>query len=504
MTGTTPFPRPGRRLSGRAGSFAIAAALALGSGPGFAQTPPLEDFAALASPDAKTSEAASRRLALVWKDGYASMVIDLARFFRPARPESAAEAAEEPAGVDEERAAAGAQGRLADPVAPRPRSTEALIRDRLLRFLSSRTGKSFGDDLKAWRRWSWTLPEDPHPEYPAFKGRLYARIDPRMASFFQSEVKPRIRLDEIDWGGVGVNGIPPLDQPKVVPAREAGHMGDRNVVFGIVVNGEARAYPKRILAWHEMALDTLGGVKLAVVYCTLCGTVIPYETVLDGRSFRLGTSGLLYRSNKLMFDAETGSLWSTIEGRPVVGPLAGSSMVLKYRPVVTTYWKEWREAHPDTTVLSLETGHARDYREGAAYRSYFSTDDLMFEVPRQDPRLKRKAEALTFIAGEGAQRTPVAIDAAFLKKNPVHMFEAAARTYVVFSTGAGANRIYRADDLRFVRATASAATAENGDAWKITEDRLEGPEGQVRPREPARRTFWFAWFSQYPETRLIK
>ncbi|MEO8501753.1 MAG: DUF3179 domain-containing (seleno)protein, partial [Vicinamibacteria bacterium] len=196
--------------------------------------------------------------------------------------------------------------------------------------------------------------------------------------------------------------------------------------------------------------------------------------------------------------------WSTIEGRPVVGPLADRPIVLRYRPVVTTTWKEWREMHPDTTVLSLDTGYERDYREGAAYRSYFSTDDLMFEVPREDSRLKRKAEVVTFIAGEGAERLPVAIDAAFLKKNPVHMFEAASRTYVAFSTGAGANRIYRADGLRFVRATASEAMAENGDAWRITEDRLEGPAGQTRPREAARRTFWFAWFSQYPQTRLIK
>lgn len=194
-----------------------------------------------------------------------------------------------------------------------------------------------------------------------------------MASFFAAMVEPRIRLDEIDWGGVGVNGIPPLDQPKVVAAADARYMGDKNVVFGMVINGEARAYPKRILAWHEMARDTLGGVKLAIAYCTLCGTVIPYETVSDGRSHTLGTSGLLYRSNKIMFDAETNSLWSTIEGRPVVGSLAQSETTIKYRPVVTTTWREWRAAHPDTTVLSLDTGHQRDYDEGVAYRSYFFT-----------------------------------------------------------------------------------------------------------------------------------
>lgn len=482
----------------------LAVALTVGSVRAHAQTPPLEDFAALASPDSKVAEAASARLAPVWKNGYASMVIDLARFFRPERPGSAPEAEEETAGLDPEQVASGLRGRPADPVASRPRTTEALVRERLMRFLSKRTGKSFGDDLKAWRRWSWSLPEDPHPEYAAFKARLYAKVDPRMALFFHSEVKPRIRLDEIDWGGVAVNGIPPLDQPRVVSAEDARFMGDRNVVFGIVVNGVARAYPKRILAWHELALDTLGGVRLAVVYCTLCGTVIPYETVVDGRSFKLGTSGLLYRSNKLMFDVETLSLWSTIEGRPVVGPLASSPIVLPYRPVVTTTWKEWREAHPDTTVLSLETGYQRDYREGAAYRAYFSSDELMFEVPAQDKRLKRKAEVLTFLSGEGADRTPVAMEAEFLRRNRVHQFEAAGKAYVVFSTEGGANRIYETGGVRFVHATSVEAIAESGEVWRMTEHALEGPAGAALPRVPARRTFWFAWASQYPATLLIK
>lgn len=380
-----------------------------------------------------------------------------------------------------------------------------MIRTRLMRFLSKQTGKTFGNDLKLWRKWSWSLPADPHPRYAEFKARLYAKVDPRMAAFFQAATEPRIRLDEIDWGGVGVNGIPALDQPKVVSAAEARFMGDKNVVFGIVVNGEARAYPKRILAWHELALDTVGGVKLAVVYCTLCGTVIPYETVADGRSFTLGTSGLLYRSNKLMFDDETKSLWSTIEGRPVVGPLADSSIVLKSRPVVTTTWKEWRAAHPATTVLSLDTGHQRDYDEGVAYRSYFSHDDLMFEVPGQDKRLKRKAEVLTFIAGADPSPVPVALDAAFLRKNPVHSFSAASVSYLVLTTEGGANRLYRIQpDQRFVRVSGAEVFDDRGRAWAIGEDGLKGPEGEECPREPARRTFWFAWFSQFPTTILIK
>ncbi len=129
------------------------------------------------------------------------------------------------------------------------------IRRRLLAFLQKQTRKSFGDDLNRWREWMWTLPYDPHPDYAAFKALVYGQIDPRMRAFFPSGVRAAIRLDEIDWGGVTVNGIPPLRDPKVVAAADATYLKDSNVAFGLAVNDEARAYPKRILAWHEMATD---------------------------------------------------------------------------------------------------------------------------------------------------------------------------------------------------------------------------------------------------------
>ena len=134
--------------------------------------------------------------------------------------------------------------------------------------------------------------------------------------------------------------------------------------------------------------------------------MIPYESVVDGRHITFGTSGLLYRSNKLMFDNETKSLWNTLEGVPVVGPLVNSGVRLRHRSVVTTTWKEWRRKHLETTVLSLDTGHERDYREGAAYRDYFSTDDLMFAVSKTDRRLKNKDEVVvTLLEGKDGTRS---------------------------------------------------------------------------------------------------
>jgi hypothetical protein len=196
------------------------------------------------------------------------------------------------------------------------------------------------------------------------------------------------------WGGVLQDGIPPLREPKMLAARDARYLADGDVVFGVEINGDARAYPKRILAWHEMFVDRVGGIDVAGVYCTLCGAVVVYETTVDGRSHRLGTSGFLYRSNKLMYDAETQSLWAMLEGRPVIGPLADKEIALPTREVVTSTWGEWRRRHPTTTVLSLATGYQRDYDEDAAYRTYFATDALMFPVPNEDRRLRNKQEVL--------------------------------------------------------------------------------------------------------------
>ena len=225
-----------------------------------------------------------------------------------------------------------------------------------------------------------------------------------------------IRLDEVDWGGVPPNGIPPLEYPAHLAAADAEYLDDDNIVFGIAVNGEASAYPKRILAWHEMAIDRVGGIELTIVYCTLCGTVIPYESLVDGQHIRFGTSGLLYRSNKVMFDHGTKSLWNTFEGVPVIGSLVGSGLQLTRRSMVTTTWGEWRARHPETTVLSLETGQQRDYSEGAAYRDYFSTDQLMFQVQARDDRLDNKDEVVVMLFDDptGGARHPVAESSPFL------------------------------------------------------------------------------------------
>lgn len=474
----------------------------------FSQTPAWQAFLAAGSTDRRDSQAALADIGAAWRDGYAAMIVDVARFLPAARRPTASDDVSLPgpdaAFEDEPQGAPPDRGDF--PVAVR-RSPGAETRQRLTDFLGRQTRQRLGDDLRAWRRWIWAQPYQPHPDYARFKAEIYARIDPRFRGFFPEGVESRIRLDEVDWGGVTVNGIPPLRFPKNIPAAEAGWLKDGHVVFGILANGEARAYPKRILAWHELAIDRLGGAELTIVYCTLCGTVIPYDSVIGERHFTFGTSGLLYRSNKLMFDEETRSLWSSLEGVPVVGSLASSGFRLTFRPVVTTTWGEWRRAYPQTTVLSLETGYTRDYSEGAAYRDYFATDRLMFEVPVSDTRLKNKDEVLVIRPGVvgGATAPPLAIAVARLRREPVLAVEAGGQALVVVTTKAGANMIYERGARTFTgRSGEGPLTDGSGGTWRVTPEALVGPDGERLPRIPAHRAFWFGWVAQYPETRLIK
>ena len=360
------------RVGGRVRATILAVLTLLTGGALASQTSPhvpITRFIEAASSDGQISARALNEIRAGWRDAYTPLFIDLTSVMRPPRR----------------------PGSHATPDDGTP------VRRRLLQFLERQTGQRFGDDLDRWRGWVWSRPYEPHPDYAALKRAVYGELDPRMRAFFPDGVKSEIRLDQIDWGGVRVNGIPPLQAPKVVPASAASYLKDSNIVFGLFVNGEARAHPKRILAWHEMALDRVGGIDLTIVYCTLCGTVIPFESVTARKHFRFGTSGLLYQSNKLMFDEETNSLWSTFEGKPVVGSLVGSGISLRTRPVVTTTWKAWRTEHPHTSVLSIDTGHQRDYAEGAAYRDYFRlrpTDVPGFEdrpAPSQQGRGARDA-----------------------------------------------------------------------------------------------------------------
>jgi hypothetical protein len=386
--------------------------------------------------------------------------------------------------------------------------TISLTRNRrrviqIFELLRTNTGQSFDFDIQLWYGWLWHQQYEMAPEYAAFKASLFATIDPRFRAYFSADRNASVRLDEVRWGGVLQDGIPPLRSPTMIAAAEAHYLDDGNIVFGIEIEGDARAYPKRILAWHEMFVDNFAQIPVIGVYCTLCGSMIIYETQVGGINYQMGTSGFLYRSNKLMYDRGTQSLWNTLWGKPVIGPLVGKNIQLKRRSVVTTNWGEWRRRHPDTTVLSLDTGYQRDYGEGVAYRDYFASDALMFNVPDLDRRLKNKDEVLAIILPEYPDQ-PLAIASAYLSDHQLLNDEIGAMRFVVVTDNSDASRVFAANFTQFVDFDGEHTLADDqGQLWQLSESRLVGERGQELLRLPAHRAFWFGWYSAYSKTRLI-
>ena len=188
-----------------------------------------------------------------------------------------------------------------------------------------------------------------------------------------------INKEEIFSGGPPRDGIPSIDQPKFIPVEKVDYLKDDDIVIGLVRGETARAYPTRILVWHEIVNDTIEGEAVAVTYCPLCGTAMVFEREIDGKELTFGVSGLLYHSDVLMYDRESESLWSQLAMKAVTGKAKGKE--LKWLPSAHITWKAWRDQHPNGEVLSTDTGYRRDYG-GEAYSSYFSSGEPMFPVPQ--------------------------------------------------------------------------------------------------------------------------
>jgi hypothetical protein len=188
-----------------------------------------------------------------------------------------------------------------------------------------------------------------------------------------------IPVDDIYDGGPGKDGIPALLKPKFISAGEADEAqlkkGDR--ILGFVHEGHARAYPIKILNWHEIVNDRIKGVSRVVTYCPLCGTGMVFDTKVKGRKLTFGVSGLLYQSDMLLYDHQTESLWSQIKSEAVTGSLTGAR--LKLLPSTHTTWQSWKTKYPDTLVLSNDTGYRRNY-DRDPYQGYETSERLMFGV----------------------------------------------------------------------------------------------------------------------------
>ena len=187
-----------------------------------------------------------------------------------------------------------------------------------------------------------------------------------------------ISVDEILSGGPGKDGIPAINNPLFVTKDEADFIKDKDRVLALEIDGVAKAYPINILNWHEIVNDNIGGKAFAVTYCPLCGTGAVFSADIAGEQSRFGVSGLLYNSDVLLYDERTDSLFSQILSEAISGPLVGE----KLTSLVSTHttWGKWKELHPNTLVLSTDTGYRRDYTRNP-YGGYGTSRALYFPAP---------------------------------------------------------------------------------------------------------------------------
>ncbi|MEM9355259.1 MAG: DUF3179 domain-containing (seleno)protein [Pseudomonadota bacterium] len=254
---------------------------------------------------------------------------------------------------------------------------------------------------------AWNIPAP--PDYLAAKRAIFTNFVPGWEKIF---VEGDIDWRHVSWGGVLIddrpydktdvacNCIPAADNPKVSSAKDATWLKDDDIVFGVTVNGESRAYPRRIMEVREMVNDTLGGRHLGIPYCTLCGAAQAYFTdqLPDGVERPvLRTSGLLIRSNKVMYDITSHSVFDTFLGKAVTGPLAKKKLQLQQAGVVTTDWGTWKKAHPNTTVLIEELALGRDFD----FRNTRDAKGPIFPVGDIDPRLPVHEDIIGVVTASG-------------------------------------------------------------------------------------------------------
>lgn len=195
---------------------------------------------------------------------------------------------------------------------------------------------------------------------------------------FTERTPTDVPLTQLQQGCPARDCIPAIDRPQFVGADAADFMDEDDLVLGIATADVVRAYPAFILNRHEIVNDVVSGTPVAVTWCPLCGSGLAFERVVDGKTSEFGVSGVLNESDLVMYDRNSESLWQQISGRAFIGPARGRT--LTPFPMAMATWAEWRQAHPDTEVLSTKTGFALDYSVKSPYGSYADSDKLMFPV----------------------------------------------------------------------------------------------------------------------------
>ena len=381
---------------------------------------------------------------------------------------------------------------------------------RLYRAELVKTLKGLTDETSTlYRDWVTYVGERedivPKDRYVEWKAAMFQRIDPRYSEVFYPGAPARIRLQEVISGGVALDGIPSVDDPPLIAGDEAGYLQKNERVFGVEIAGEAVAYPLRILSWHEMLNDEVGGEPITLSYCTLCGSGILYSRRVGDAAPTFGTSGLLYRSNKLMYDRESLSLWSNLTGEAVVGKQAAQAERLRVLPMTLTTWGEWRERHPESRTIDMKALQRAssdirfDYTPGAAERA---REGVSFPVWQQSDALPGDDEVYVLKIGNDAKAYPLEI---LLAKGLVHDQIGAAGLVLVADEESQSVRAYASGGRQFRRDEAGNLIDDEGDVWNVREAALESGSGQPPlARVPGHVAYWFGWYAFYPDTEIYR
>ena len=298
------------------------------------------------------------------------------------------------------------------------------------------------------------------------------------------------------------DAIPPLHEPQYESADEVRWLRDDDAVIGYAEGDSAWAYPIRILNFHEIVNDMLGGVAVLVSYCPLCGSGVVFSRQVEGRVLTFGNTSALYESDMVMLDYETGSYWWQVAGRAIVGSLTDTSLVVL--PATTTSWKVWKQLHPDTVVLSRATGYRRDYDRDPfiGYASQLNHGGFAFPVtPRRYTRLEAGTMVLTVRLGDTARAYPLETKGVDIAHD-----ELGNEPIVIFLDGAGGAAAFRArlnegePGLSFRVRDGTIFDRTTKTHWDLAGRATQGTlAGRELRQLPSKTTYWFAAVASEPD-----
>ena len=313
-----------------------------------------------------------------------------------------------------------------------------------------------------------------------------------------------VPLDQIVSGGPPPDGIPSIDDPKFVSVQEADEiLEDSELVVGLNINGDLRAYPLQILVWHEIVNDNVGGVPVAITYCPLCFTSQVFNRTLeDGNVVEFGTSGKLYNSNLVMYDRTSESLWSQALAQGIVGEYAGVNLQRIAFDVAN--WKEWKELYPESRVLSRETGSSRPY--GAdPYGGYYTNSEVLFPVLNRDDRLGLK-EIIIGLENNGQHKAYKLQD---IEEKRIINDEINNKSISLFSLFPFMVRAFdptvngQALQFKHNPQNKNFLDMQTGSEWNFEGVAINGQmKGKQLTRLPFDEGFWFEWVAFHPRSEL--